>query len=145
MVPMVGAPSRNRSGSGGAGRRPSAARPRTRRLTWPRFCDLAAALPGIEQGTCFGTPALYVRKKFLARLKEDGESVAIKVDFLDRDVLMEAYPKAFYLTDHYRPYPMVLMRLAQVQQGVALRLLEEAWRRAAPRRLLVQREAPVKR
>jgi hypothetical protein len=76
-----------------------------------------------------------VRKKFLARLKEDGDSVAIKVDFTDRDVLLEAEPKAFYLTDHYRPYPAVLMRLSQVRPAMAMELLEQAWRRAAPKSL----------
>jgi uncharacterized protein YdhG (YjbR/CyaY superfamily) len=91
----------------------------------------------VEQGACFGTPALYVRRRFLARLKEDGESVAIRLDFSDRDVLLEAYPQAFYLTDHYRPYPAVLMRLGQVRPAVAVALLEQAWRRAAPKRLLL--------
>jgi hypothetical protein len=110
---------------------------RTRGLTWKQLCAHGATLPGVEQGTCFGTAALYVRKKFLARLKEDGETVAIKLDFADRDVLLEADPKAFYLTDHYRPYPMVLMRLGQVRPGVARELLEQAWRRAAPKRLLL--------
>jgi len=82
-----------------------------------------------------------VRKKFLARLKEDGDSVAIKVDFADRDVLLEAEPKAFYLTDHYRPYPAVLMRLSQVAPAMAMELLEQAWRRAAPKRLALARES----
>ena len=67
----------------------------------------------------------------------DGDSVAIKVDFADRDVLLEADPRAFYLTDHYRPYPAVLMRLSQVREGVAIEVLEQAWRRAAPKRLVV--------
>jgi hypothetical protein len=122
-----------------------AARRRTRRaaparrkrgLTWDAFCARALELPGVETGTCFGTPALYVRKKFLCRLKEDGESVAIKCDLADRDVLLEAQPHVFYLTDHYRPYPFVLMRLGRARPAMAMDLLEQAWRRAAPKRLL---------
>jgi hypothetical protein len=109
---------------------------RKRGLTWDEFCTRASTLSGIETGTCFGTPALYVRKKFLCRLKEDGDSVAIKLDFADRDVLLEAEPRTFYLTDHYRPYPMVLMRLGRVRPGMALELLEQAWRRAAPKSLV---------
>jgi hypothetical protein len=109
---------------------------RKRGLTWGEFCARASTLSGIETGTCFGTPALYVRKKFLCRLKEDGDSVAIKLDFADRDVLLEAEPRTFYLTDHYRPYPMVLMRLGRVRPDMALELLEQAWRRAAPKSLV---------
>ena len=70
---------------------------RTRGITWQQLCAHAASLPGVEQGSCYGTPALYVRKRFLARLKEDGETVAIN----------------------------------------AVELLEQAWRRAAPKRLVL--------
>ena len=33
---------------------------------------IALSFPGVEEGTSFGTPAFRVRKKFLARLREDG-------------------------------------------------------------------------
>lgn len=106
-----------------------------RGTTWQALLDWAADLPGVEQGICYGTPALYVRKRILARLREDGETVAIKIDFFDRDVLLEADPVAFFLTDHYRPYPMVVMRLTKARPTVARGLLEQAWQRAAPKRL----------
>jgi hypothetical protein len=111
----------------------------TRGISWAELRAFALSLPGVEQGICFGTPAVYVRKRLLARLKEDGETLAIKSDFLDRDVLLEADPKAFFLTDHYRAYPMILMRLASVRGAVAQELMELAWRRAASKRLLAQR------
>jgi hypothetical protein len=111
---------------------------RKRGLTWDTFCVRALELPGVETGTCFGTQALYVRKKFLCRLKEDGESVAIKLDFADRDVLLQAEPQVFYLTDHYRPYPMVLMRLGRVRPAMAMELIRQAWRRAAPKKLVLE-------
>ena len=91
-------------------------------------------LPGVEQGTSYGTPALHVRKKFLARLKEDGETVAMRVDLADRDVLLELDPAAFYVTDHYRAYPAMLVRLKQVRLDLLERLLEEAWRRQGGKR-----------
>jgi hypothetical protein len=101
--------------------------------TWATVCRLAMKLPGVEQGVSYGTPALRVRKRFLARLKEDGESMAIRLDFADRDVLIELDPAAFYLTDHYRPYPAVLVRLKRVRRDVLERLLEQAWRQQAPK------------
>ena len=84
------------------------------------------------------TPALHVRKKFLARLKEDGESVAIKIGFSDRDVLLELDPAAFYLTDHYRPYPAMLIRLKQVRVDLLEQILEQAWQLQAPKSLLAE-------
>jgi hypothetical protein len=112
--------------------------PAKRGTSWSTLCKLATKLPGVEQGTSYGTPALHVRKKFLARLKEDGESVAIKIDFSDRDVLLELDPAAFYLTDHYRPYPAMLVRLRQVRVDLLEQLLEQAWRLQAPKSLLAE-------
>jgi hypothetical protein len=101
-----------------------------RGITWREFCRAAFRLPGVEEGTSYSTPALFARKKLIARLKEDGETVAVRTDFLDRDVLLEADPRAFYLTDHYRAYPWVLMRLGGVRRTVAVELLDQAWRLA---------------
>jgi hypothetical protein len=109
-----------------------------RGATWKSVCALARTLPGVEEGTCYRTPALYVKRRFLARLKEDGETMAIKVDFADRDVLLELDPRAFFLTDHYRPYPAMLVRLKEVRKDLLQRLVEEAWRRQAPRRLIAR-------
>ena len=116
-------------------RRGSAVR---RGSSWQEVCRLALRLPGVVEGTSYGTPALHVGKRFLARLKEDGETIAIKIDFPDRDVLLELDPLAFYLTDHYRPYPAILVRLRHVPVGLLGQVIEQAWRLQAPKRLAAQ-------
>ena len=55
---------------------------------------------------------------------------------LERDLLLESDSKAFLLTDHYRPYPFVLVRLQHVRLDVVEELLEQAWRSEAPKRLI---------
>ena len=107
-----------------------------RGTTWRRLCAAAVGLPEVSEGTSYGTPALHVRKTLLARLREDGATVAVRIELLDRDVLLEADPKAFFLTDHYRAYPWVLLRLAEVHHGAAVELIEQAWRTAAPAKLV---------
>jgi hypothetical protein len=92
----------------------------------------------VVEGTSYGTPALHVGKRFLARLKEDGQTIAIKIDFSDRDVLLELDPVAFYLTDHYRPYPAVLVRLKEIPVGLLEQVIEQAWRFQAPKSLAAQ-------
>lgn len=104
--------------------------------TWSLVCEMAAKLGGVEEGTSYGTPALHVRKKLIARLKEDGETIAIRVDLFDREALIELDPQAFYVTDHYRNYPAMLVRLKRVRRDLLQRLVEEAWRRQAPKELL---------
>ena len=98
-------------------------------------------LPGIEQGMCYGTPALRIKGKFLLRLKEDGETVAIKIPMEDRDFLLKADPKVFYITDHYREYPAILFRLAAITPDQLADLLELGWRFVAPKKLLTQADA----
>jgi hypothetical protein len=105
-------------------------------VTFKTVCQLALALPGVEEGTSYGTPALKVKGKFLSRLKEGGETIVVKVNFDVRDVLMAADPETFYITDHYRGYPAVLVRLSSVRREDLRRLLEEAWRGVAPKRLV---------
>jgi hypothetical protein len=97
---------------------------------------LALALPEVEEGTSYGTPAFKVKGKLIARLKEDGESLVILIDFEERERLLKADPETFYITDHYLNYPSVLVRLPRVRATALRDLLEKAWRGAAPRSLV---------
>jgi hypothetical protein len=107
---------------------------------------LALALPGIEEGTSYGTPAFRVGRKFLGRLSDDGENLVLKIGFDERELLMRADPRTFHITDHYRGYPMVLVRLASVAPAQLREILEQAWgalspaRRARPRAAAAARE-----
>jgi len=122
----------------GTGMNHSAADQGKRGITWRGVCKLALRLPGVVEGTSYGTPALQVGKRFLARLKEDGETMAIKIDFADREFLLELDPSVFYLTDHYRAYPAVLVRLKQVPVGLLEEVIERAWRFQAPKSIAAQ-------
>lgn len=110
-----------------------------RGTTWRRLCDAAFALPGVQAGTSYSTPALHVGRKLLARLREDGETVVVRVGLLDRDVLLAADPRAFFVTDHYLAHPWILVRLRAARHAAVVELVEEAWRREAPKRLVTGR------
>src|SRR5262245_24398258 len=97
--------------------------------------EIFKALPGVEEGPCYGTPGWRVKKKFLARLKEDGETLVVKVGFEERDILLAADPDVFFITDHYVGYPTVLLRLGKIRKPLLADVLERAWRRIAPPRL----------
>jgi hypothetical protein len=56
-------------------------------------------------------------------------------------MLMQADPRAFYLTDHYVDWPMVLVNLAQVRWDAMPGLIEAAWRLVASKRRLAEWEA----
>jgi len=104
-------------------------------VTFDQICELALKLPGVEASTSYGTPALKVKGKLLARLKEDGQSIVFRVTFDQRDLLMQTKPKVFFITDHYLGYPAVLMRLSSATAKQAADVVEMAWRFSAPKRL----------
>jgi hypothetical protein len=79
--------------------------PKRTPVTFETVRRLALELPAVEEGTSYGTPAFRVRGKFLGRLREAGESLAIKCGFEERDFRIQADPKTFFTTDHYRGYP----------------------------------------
>ena len=95
----------------------------------------ATGLPEVEESTSYGTPSLKVRGKFLTRLKEDGETIVLRADFDSRDAMVRMQPDVFYITDHYRDYPAVLVRLKKVGRARLRELLADGWRLVAPRSL----------
>jgi hypothetical protein len=107
-------------------------------VTFDDVRKIALTWPEVEDGTSYGTPALKVRKKMLVRLKEDGDSLVMPdVPHDERDMLVTSQPKLFYFTDHYKDYPMVLIRLSKASRAVVEPLLRRRWRglasKAAPR------------
>jgi hypothetical protein len=92
-------------------------------------------LPEVEAGLSYGTPALKVKGKLFARLWEDDETLVLKVDFDSREAMLKADPDIFFITDHHRGYPAVLVRLPKVTAAQLRALLEDSWRFTAPRRL----------
>ena len=80
--------------------------------------------------------------KFLCRLREDNETLAIKCGFDERDLRMQADPDTFFTTDHYRGYPTVLVRLASVTAHDLRDVFEQAWKRHAGKRLLAAYSSP---
>jgi hypothetical protein len=107
-----------------------------------RVCQLALRLPGVEESTSYGTPALKVKGRFMCRLRTEAEgALALCCDFVDRQMLLQADPNVFFVTDHYLNYPMILVRLDKVRRSVLPELLERAWRMAAPPKLVAEYDA----
>jgi hypothetical protein len=114
------------------------ARIRKSGITWETIRQLVLALPGAEEGTSYGTPAFRVRGKLFVRLHQDGDFVVNPIDLEERSMRIEADPQAFFITDHYVRYPYMLVRFAAVGKIIMRELLENAWRRVAPYRLIAE-------
>lgn len=93
---------------------------------------IGLALPGVEESTAYGAPALKIRGKLLACIPShrsaEPDSLAVRVDFTDRDALLREAPDVYYLTDHYVGYNAVLVRLSRVSPDVLRDLLGMAYK-----------------
>jgi hypothetical protein len=97
------------------------------------------ALPDVEDGTTWGSPTLKVKGKMFACMainkSAEPNSLVVRMEFAERDELIQCDPKTYYLTDHYVDYPCVLVRLSQVHPDALRDLLQTGWRfTRAPRR-----------
>jgi hypothetical protein len=103
------------------------------------YVKAAKRFPGVEESTAYGTPALKVQGKLISRWRTEAEgALALWCDFVDREMLLQADPQVFFLTDHYRNYPMVLVRLDKVRSAALADLIERAWRMRAGKSLLAR-------
>jgi hypothetical protein len=105
--------------------------PRTK-VTFDLVREIGLAMPDVEEGTMYGSPALNVRGKLLTCLaihkSAETESLAVRIDFYQRAGLLAEDPATYYLTDHYVNYPVVLVRLSQIRIDQMRDLLDSAWR-----------------
>ena len=113
--------------------------------TFDQACQIALRLPGVEAATSYGTPSLKVKGRFMARLREPDVMVLTPVDDIEQQFLMETRPQTYFTTDHYRGYPAILIRLSTVPAADLRDLIENAWRRLAPKKLLAMYDAGVDR
>ncbi len=102
---------------------------------------LAARLPGTEESTSYGTPAIKVRKKLLLRLHDKEDAIVLLLASVDeQQALIAQDPMTFYITDHYAGYAAVLVR-PTVPEDVFFDLMERRWRQLASKAQLAAFEA----
>ena len=83
--------------------------PITRKEGW----KIALAYPGTEEVLWFNKPAVFLHGQFLTKVHDKEEAMTFRVSSMEmRDMMLEAEPKLFYITDHYRNFPFVLARLS---------------------------------
>jgi len=110
---------------------------------------IGLTLPGVEESTAYGSPALKVRGQLMAclpshRSAEPG-SLVVRMDFDDRAELLAAAPDVYYVTDHYVGYTSVLVRLSRVTPDVLRDLLGMAHKFVTQRSVSKKRRKPASR
>jgi len=93
--------------------------------------QIALALPGVEESTMYGAPAVKLGKKLLAcpaiHRSAEPNTLAVRINFEERDELIDADPDIYYLKDHYADYPVVLVRMSRISADALRDLLGMSW------------------
>jgi hypothetical protein len=91
-------------------------------LTKAEARKVMLGVKGTSEAPYFGKPSVFHGESFVGRVHDKEDAVALRVGTIEmRDVMLEAEPKLFYITDHYKPWPMLLARLA----GLNTKMLKE--------------------
>ena len=94
--------------------------------------EIALGFADVEEGTSYGSPAFKIQGQMFAcmashRSAEPG-TLAVRMDFDQRDQLIAEDPDVYYLKDHYVGYACVLVRLSRIQTDALRDLLGGARR-----------------
>ena len=114
-------------------------------VTAAHLKKIALSFPEAIEKSSYGKPAFAVGKKFFTRLRAEDNSIVLVVnDMHMRDMMLELDPKTYFITDHYKDYPSVLVRMERITQDELRAMLERRWRKIAPKKLVAAMEGAAK-
>ena len=106
--------------------------PRRRQLAFDDVREIALSMPEVEEFTAYGMPAFKAGKtRFVGepipRHDVEPNSIGVPMSFENRSQLLASRPTVYYLTEHFKPYPGVLVRLSSISRDELREILSAAW------------------
>lgn len=91
---------------------------------------IALSFPGAQERISQGSAAVYVGDELLVRLgtREPGTLLLRTQTTDERDMMIQAEPALFYITDHFRTYKGLLARLSMLDTKTLRALLTQRMR-----------------
>jgi len=110
---------------------------------------IGRTLPDVEVTTTWGASALKVRGKMFACVainkSAEPNSMVVRMDMAQRNLLIEEDPATYYLTDHYVDYPCVVVRLSRISREALDDLIRGAHRFVSATASAKRRSSPSRR
>jgi len=101
-------------------------------LTQTEARKIALSLKGAEERLWFRHMCVFIHDRFLTRVNEKEDAMVLQVGSMEmREMMLEAEPKLFFVTDHYRNFPFVLVRLKALSKTSLKQMLEGRARQLA--------------
>ena len=96
--------------------------------TFAAIREIGLSMAGVEAVKRYdGATVLKAGGSFMAGIAShpsaEPNSLVVRSEFEDRDLLLEDAPETYYVTDYYRKYPLVLARLDQLTNDALRDLL----------------------
>lgn len=112
--------------------------------SWADLVAFACTMPETSESTSYGTPALKVKGKLIARLRTDDDgSLAVRCSLDEKEALVDGPDPSFFTTSHYDGHGYVLVDLERADADEVRELLDAAWWLVAPVRVRQARERPT--
>ena len=93
-------------------------------LTRAEARKIALSFDDTSEGPYFNKPAIFVGETFLTRVHTKEDAMVLAIGSMEmRDMMLEAEPKLFYITDHYKKFPYLLARLSKLDKTILKELL----------------------
>jgi len=88
-------------------------------MTFDTVRKIGLRLPDVEETSGSRGSGLTVRGQMLTcpavHKSAEKDSIVVRISADQRDELIAADPDTYYVTDHYLPYPTVLVRLSRIR------------------------------
>jgi hypothetical protein len=92
--------------------------------------SIGAGLPDVKDTSGKRGTALKIKGRLMAceavHNSAEPNSLMVRISLERREALLAQNPQAYYLTDHYAPYPAILARLSRLESDSLRSLLAES-------------------
>jgi hypothetical protein len=108
-------------------------------ISFDSIRQIALQLPEVEESTTYNDPAFRVRGKLFLHLDEDGDILHIRLGRDEKHAIAAADPERFFINPRNPRSPKLATRLSTNDEKhlpELAELIEDAWRRYAPSRLV---------
>ncbi len=103
---------------------------------------MALALPETTEKVTWDVDITFrVRDKIFAVMGEDGGGASIKASLAAQQALVASDPETFSVSAYTGRYGWTTVNLARIEADELHELVEEAWRRTAPKKLVAAFDA----
>jgi hypothetical protein len=109
-------------------------------MTFKQLRRVCLSLPEVEERETWGDITFRVRQKIFVIASPDGPTASVKASLDDQAGLIEMDPATFSPSAYVGRFGWVRVQLAGLSPELGDRLIKNAWRLAAPRRLVSEME-----